>query len=184
MPVAAHTSTVIHKWIVRLLRICKQAPWQLPISLPNFFSFAAKESTSSFWCDSFPVNSHCAFFLGCRNPQAFAELSFFLALNYFSMQQKEEAVQVALIQMASEKQAAQLRPLLKRNVEGVNWRAVCGGCKLPETGDYTLPVAEDTMRDCNFRSLPRCFSHHFIFAASGAAESSGSRALISFTPQG
>ena len=48
-----------------------------------------------------------------------------------------------------------------------------GGCSLPETGGCILNVAEDTMRDNNFKSLSQSFSQHFIFAASGAAESAG-----------
>ena len=64
------------------------------------------------------------------------------------------------------------------------WRCETAGCTSPETGGCTLLVANDAMRDCDFRSLARVFSKHLIFTARAYSESSGSRAVISFTPPG
>ena len=60
--------------------------------------------------------SHCTTLLGCRITKIVADLSFFPLLTSFFVQQKipeEEAIRVALVQVASEKQAAQHEPLLR-----------------------------------------------------------------------
>ena len=65
-------------------------------------------------------------FLGCRISKNVADPSDFPPLTYSSLQQEipeEEAVKLASVQVASEKQAAQHGPLLRRNVEGVKLEA-------------------------------------------------------------
>ena len=101
---------------------------------------------------------------------------FFSSRPVFSCKKKcrslKEEAQAALIQVASEKQAALHGSCCQLAEEECCW-CETGGCSLPETGGCILNVAEDTMRDCDFRSLSQSFSQHFIFAASGAAESAG-----------
>ena len=61
-------------------------------------------------------------FLGCRISKIIADPSDFPPLTCSSLQQEmpeEEAVQLALVQVASEKQTAQHGPLLWMNIEGV-----------------------------------------------------------------
>ena len=61
-------------------------------------------------------------FLGCRISKIVADPSDFPPLTCSSLQQEmpeEEEAQLALVQVALEKQAAQHGPLLRRNVEGV-----------------------------------------------------------------
>ena len=64
-------------------------------------------------------------FLGCRISKIVADPSDFPPLTCSSLQQEmpeEEEAQLALVQVALEKQAAQHGPLLRRNVEDVKWR--------------------------------------------------------------
>ena len=75
---------------------------------------------------------------------------------------QKEAVQGALIQLASEKQAAQLGPLLRRNVEGVKLEAAhC--LKLEAVHSLSLRILCET----TISEVPQFFMHHLIFTVSG-----------------
>ena len=82
------------------------------------FCFHQKRPQALFGAAVFP----CDMFLGCRISKIVVDQSKFPLLTCSSLQQEipeAEAVQLALVQVASEKQEAQHGPLLRRNVEGV-----------------------------------------------------------------
>ena len=147
------------------------------LSLINFYRESKVEALnqpdcSSFWCNSFPL-SHVSWM---QNFQNYCRSVGFSPLTWSSLQQEmpeEEAVPLALVQVASEKQAAQHGPLLWMNI---------GGVKLETAHCLKLAQVGRTLRDCNFRSCSRIFSSHLVLTARASSESSGSIAVVSFTP--
>ena len=86
-------------------------------------------------------------FLDAEFPKIIADPSDFPPLTCSSLQHEmqEEEVQLASVKVASEKQAEQHGPLLRRNVEG----ARLGTAQCLKLGQ--------TLRECNFTRLSRIF---------------------------
>ena len=174
--------------IVAYLQTCSVAA---PNFSAQFFLVCIKVSTISFWCSSLPLlhvswmqnSQNCCwsvlrpvglFFYATRNPGG----------------ESSPGSDTGCIGTCGKGETGCTAWALWRNVEGVKLEAVhCLKLEALHLMSLLMQKLEAlhwmSLRmhaDSNFRALSRGFSKHFVFAARGTSESSGSRAVIFFEP--